>query len=249
MLQQTQVSRVTHSWKKFLDRFPTVADCAAAPVGDVIELWDGLGFNRRAVNLHKAAQQTVTRFDGELPRELTALRSLPGIGPYTSRAVMVFAFEEPVGVVDTNVGRLLARWVNGSLTATQAQQMADSLVPPDDAWRWNQSLFDFATAVCTKKSPACDACPLRDVCRWAGSGPDPAGSSAGVSKPQSTFEGSRRQVRGRLLSALREAPIARVDLASYGRPSDDDQTLESIVADLVHDELIVDHGAELRLPR
>ncbi|MBA2625705.1 MAG: A/G-specific adenine glycosylase, partial [Acidimicrobiia bacterium] len=105
MLQQTQVPRVVPRWEAFLDRFPTAAVCAAAPVGDVVRAWEGLGYNRRAVDLHWAAAVVVERHGGQLPGDLAALLALPGIGPYTARAVLVFAFEQDVGLVDTNAGR------------------------------------------------------------------------------------------------------------------------------------------------
>lgn len=128
MAQQTGVDRVVPYWHDFLARFPTPAACAAAPVGDVVRLWSGLGYNRRAVNLHRCAVAVVESHAGTLPDDLDALLGLPGVGPYTARAVLAFAFEQPVGVVDTNVGRVLARWECRSLGPSDAQALADSLV-------------------------------------------------------------------------------------------------------------------------
>ena len=124
MAQQTGVDRVIPYWHDFLARFPTPAACAAAPVGDVVRLWSGLGYNRRAVNLHRCAVAVVERHRGTLPDDLASLLALPGVGPYTGRAVLAFAFERPVGVVDTNVGRVLARWDHRSLSARDAQARA-----------------------------------------------------------------------------------------------------------------------------
>src|SRR5262249_802442 len=121
MLQQTQVARVVPRYEEFLDRFPTAAACASADVGDVITMWAGLGYNRRAVNLHRCAGAVVSSHGGSLPDSLDALTALPGIGPYTARAVLAFAFERDVAVVDTNVGRVLARWDGRSLTAKEVQ--------------------------------------------------------------------------------------------------------------------------------
>jgi A/G-specific adenine glycosylase len=108
MLQQTQVSRVVPRFEQFLGRFPTPAICAGAPVADLVRAWHGLGYNRRAVSLHGAATVVVERHHGRLPSELDALLALPGVGAYTARAVLAFAFERDVGVVDTNAGRVLA---------------------------------------------------------------------------------------------------------------------------------------------
>src|SRR5258705_6878988 len=129
MLQQTQVPRVVTRWQPFLDRFPTVAACAAAPAGDVVRAWAGLGYNRRALNLHRCATTTVERHGGELPDELDALLALPGIGPYTARAILVFAHGRDVGLVDTNAGRFVARALAGrSLSSRAAQDLADGAV-------------------------------------------------------------------------------------------------------------------------
>ena len=109
MLQQTQVSRVIPAWHAFLQRFPTAASCARAPQADVVTAWAGLGFNRRAVALHRAAGELLERHGGTVPSDLVALRSLPGIGEYTARAVLAFAFELDAAVIDTNAARVLAR--------------------------------------------------------------------------------------------------------------------------------------------
>ena len=248
MLQQTQVSRVIDRWHEFLACFPTPTDCANAPTSAVIELWAGLGYNRRAVNLWRAAVQVRDDHGGALPTTVDELQSLPGIGPYTARAVAAFAYELDVGVVDTNVGRLVARWTGSTLTPKRAQAIADALVPRGEGWRWNQSLFDFAVAVCTKKEPKCGACPLQHACAWAGTGSDPAAGSAGVSSGQSRFEGSDRQVRGRITDALRAGPVAIADLARYGRPADTAESLERIASGLIADGLAVEEAGRLRLP-
>ena len=109
-------------------------------------------------------------------------------------------------------------------------------------------MFDFAVAVCTKKAPACETCPLHSVCRWAGVGDDPAAGSAGVSSGQSRFEGSDRQVRGRITDALRAGPVATIDLARFGRPSDTPASIDRIVAGLIADGLAIEEGGILRLP-
>ena len=206
MLQQTQVSRVVPRWHQFLEQFPTVEECAEASVGDVVREWAGLGYNRRAVNLHRAAVVTMDQFGGAIPDDLGQLLELPGLGPYTARALLAFAFERDVAVVDTNVGRVLARQRGDRLTPRVAQKFADEIVPRGMGWSWNQGMLDLGALVCTKRSPKCAECPTASTCRWFVEGradPDPAIGSAAVSKGQTKFDGSFRQGRARLLDLLR----------------------------------------------
>ena len=250
MAQQTQVARVAERWRPFLDRYPTPAALAAAPVAEVVRWWTGMGYNRRALNLHRCAQAVVANHDGRLPDALDALLALPGIGPYTARAVLAFAFERDHGVVDTNTARVLARWEGHRLRAKDAQAAADAVVPPGEAWAWNQAMLDLGASVCTRRAPRCDRCPLADGCSWAVAGwplPDPADGSAGVSGGQSRFEGSDRQGRGRLVEALRAGAVATTDLpAAMGWP-DDPARASRIAATLVADGLVVAEDSAYRL--
>jgi A/G-specific adenine glycosylase len=252
MLQQTQVPRVVERWGAFLERFPTVASCASAPAGDVVRAWQGLGYNRRALNLHRCAAAVVAQHGGALPDDLHALLALPGIGPYTARAVLVFAFEHDLGLVDTNAGRFLARAGAGrALAPREAQPLADSLVPPDRGWAWGQAVFDLGAQVCTKRAPACGDCPIVEHCAWAHAGwpdPDPIGGSAGISTPQSTFAGSDRQGRGRLVDALRAAPVAVADLPAVMGWPDDPARATRVAATLLADGLAVHEAGEYRIP-
>ncbi len=221
MLQQTQAQRVVAPYGRFLDRFPTVTACAEAGLGPVLEAWAGLGYNRRARHLHEAALAVVARHGGTVPADLAALRALPGIGAYTARAVLVFAFERHEAVVDVNVARVLARAVAGApLTPGAAQTLADALVPPGRAWVWNQALMEIGAEACRARVPACDRCPLARTCVWRNApagGPDPAPAPA----RQSRFEGSDRQGRGRLVDALRSGPVPPRRLRSVcGWPED-----------------------------
>jgi len=252
MLQQTQVPRVVDRYVRFLDRFPTVAACAAAPVGDVIEEWAGLGYNRRAVHLHRAATACVERHGGELPDSLDALLALPGVGPYTARAVLVFAHERDIGLVDTNAGRFVARCLAGRrLAPREAQATADAAVPSGWGWTWGQAVFDLGASVCRKRAPRCDACPVRAHCAWAIAGftdPDPIEGSAGISEPQSPLEGSDRQGRGRLVDALRRGPVAVLDVPAAAGWPDDRERASRVAAGLVADGLAVLDGDRYRLP-
>lgn len=250
MAQQTQVARVAERWRPFLDRFPTPAALADAPAAEVVRWWTGMGYNRRALNLHRCARVLVAHHDGRLPDSLDALLSLPGVGPYTARAVLAFAFERDHGVVDTNTARVLARWEGRRLGAKEAQAAADAAVPLGDAWAWNQALLDLAASVCTRRAPCCHDCPVADRCGWALGGwpaPDPVDGSAGVSAGQPRFDGSDRQGRGRLVEALRSGVVQSTDLAAVmGWPSDPDRA-ERVAATLLADGLITTDNRAYRL--
>lgn len=241
MLQQTQVARVEPRYHAFLDRFPTPQVCAAASVGDVIEAWAGLGYNRRAVNLHRCARVLVSEHQGALPTDLDRLLALPGVGPYTARAVLVFAFERDHGVLDTNAARFLARAVAGRpLRRPEGQALADERVPPGRAWEWNQAVLDLGATVCTKRAPRCDVCPIAGHCAWRRGdppGPDPAHGSAGTSGRQSRFDGSDRQGRGRLVDALRTGAVALEATPSIAGWPDEPERTHRAVAGLVGDGL------------
>lgn len=215
MLQQTQADRVIPKWEAFLDAFPDPVACSTASLADVLRLWQGLGYPRRARNLHLTAALVVERHHGALPDDLDALLALPGIGPYTARAVLAFAFERDVAVVDTNIARVLARTAGERLTPKRAQAIADDAVPDRHGWIWNQVLMDLGATVC-RPVPQCDVCPLAATCSWRLAGcpdPDPAVGSAGVSTRQAPFDGSDRQARGRVLAALQHGsrPVGEFD--------------------------------------
>ena len=238
MLQQTQAARVAPRWTRFLERYPTPAACAAAPLADVLGEWQGLGYPRRARDLHRTAGLVVTGHGGRLPDDLTSLLALPGVGPYTARAVLAFAHGRDVGVVETNIARVLARTAGRRLTATAAQQLADAAVPRGEGWAWNQVMMDLGAMHC-RPVPGCTDCPVAPTCRWHRAGhpePDPAIGSAGVSSAQAPYEGSDRQARGAVLRALVDGPRSLDDLP------------ERIVDGLVLDGLVERAGGEARLP-
>jgi A/G-specific adenine glycosylase len=251
MAQQTQVVRVAERWPVFLERFPTAAACAAAPASEVLRLWSGMGYNRRALALHRCAMAVVEHHGGRLPSDLPSLLALPGIGPYTARAVAAFAYELDHGVVDTNTARVLARWAGRRLGPREVQAAADEAVPAGEAWAWNQAMLDLGAGVCRRRSPRCDECPVRSSCAWAVAGspePDPADGSAGVSTGQSRFDGSDRQGRGRLVEALRSGPVdARRLAVAMGWPDEPDRA-ERVAATVVADGLAVRVGTQYRLP-
>jgi A/G-specific adenine glycosylase len=247
MLQQTQAARVVAPYRSFLDRFPTPAACAAAPLGEVLRAWAGLGYNRRAAQLRAAAVAVVARHGGVVPDRLDDLLALPGVGPYTARAVLAFAYERDVAVVDVNVARVLSRAVaSAPLSPPAGQALADRLLARGRSWTWNQSLLEIGAVCCTARRPRCDGCPLARSCRWrAGGGPDPGAPSS----RQSAFSGSDRQGRGRLVAALRRGPVPTHQAAVACGWPDDPARARRVAEALVAEGLVRrGRGGVLRLP-
>ena len=255
MAQQTQVARVIPKWTQFMQQYPTPAACASAPLADLLRLWSGLGYPRRCKNLHEAARLVVERHGGEVPGDFDSLLALPGVGPYTARAVLAFADAAHVAVVDTNVARVLARIGGEPLSARESQRVADSIVPRDHSWEWNQVIMDFGAQVCVARTPRCHDCVVASLCTtkhkfgstWDDD-LDPARSSALTSKPQARFDGSDRQARGRLLRALAEHGVRVNDVPRVMRLDDDKERAERLLASLVRDGLVSCHDDWCQLP-
>ncbi|MCK6456551.1 MAG: A/G-specific adenine glycosylase [Phycisphaerae bacterium] len=171
MLQQTQVGTVIPYYERFMRRFPTVRALAAAPLGDVLRFWAGLGYYARARNLHAAARDVVARFDGRVPSTVEELLTLPGVGRYTAGAVASIAFGARATVVDGNVARVLARWhaMRGDVKSAAMRQRlwraAESMLPARGCGDFNQALMELGATVCTPIAPQCEVCPLRGGCR------------------------------------------------------------------------------------
>jgi A/G-specific adenine glycosylase len=204
MLQQTQAERVRPHHERFVAAFPTPAALASAPMGDAIRAWAGLGYNRRAVNLHRAASAIVERHGGRVPREPEELRALPGVGPYTASAVACFAFGRAVPVVDTNVRRVIARHRLGveprEASDRAVAAAATEVLPHAEASAWSQAVMDLAREVCVSR-PRCEACPIAADCAYRLAGCAPLRAPNGRGQP--AFEGSVRQARGRAVALLR----------------------------------------------
>lgn len=247
MLQQTQATRVVPAYHAFVDRFPTLEALAAAPTAAVVEQWRGLGYNRRAVNLQRTARAAVADHDGQLPSTLSALEAMPGIGPYTARAVLVFAHGQPVAAVDVNVARVVQRAVAGqALRPRHRQEVADDLVA-DDPWPLAQALIELGARHCTARAPDCDACPIADVCSWYTAGwpaPDPGAVTRAA---PTAFVGSDRYHRGRLLDGLRAGPV-HADQLVVAASTDDRARARRLADDLVGDGLAVWSHSTLTLP-
>jgi A/G-specific adenine glycosylase len=208
MAQQTQAARAGEAWTGFMAAWPTPVALAAATPADVLRAWQGLGYNRRALNLWRAARRIVEVHDGEVPADLVALRALPGVGPYTARAIGALAFGMAVGAVDTNVRRVLGRIVAGdgtALGATETQRVADAAVPPDRPGDWTHAVMDLGATVCRPRNPDCGRCPARAWCRYAATVRDGTAAGAGP-KPAVPFPTTSRWLRGRIVDRLRDAP-------------------------------------------
>jgi A/G-specific adenine glycosylase len=249
LAQQTQAARAAAAWPRFLERFPDVAALAAAAPAEVLRAWQGLGYNRRALALRRTAIAVVER--GGWPDTVEGLAALPGVGPYTARAVACFALGLRVAPVDTNVARVLARSLAGTdpaeLSPAARQRLADQALPPDEAWAWSSALMDVGALHCRPR-PRCGGCPLEATCRWRALGP-----AAPPPRPraQAPFATSDRRWRGAVVRALAAAPdgldrtalAGAVEAAAADRP---DGWFDALLARL-EDEGMVATGADGRL--
>jgi A/G-specific adenine glycosylase len=234
MLQQTQAARVAPYYERFLARFPDERSLAAAPTADILGAWSGLGYNRRALALQRAARVVVR--EGWPPDE-AGLRRLPGVGPYTAAAVASFALGAQVAAVDTNARRVIERLDRRRRAPAALRQRADALLPEGRAAAFNHAIMDLGATVCTARAPRCDACPLAAAC---GS----RGRTAAAPRPRTggeRFEDTDRYVRGRVVAALVRGAEPRVPGVTRAR-------LERAFDGLERDGLIVREAGEARLP-
>lgn len=250
MAQQTQIARAAERWSSFMARFPTIEALAGASPADVLREWKGLGYNRRALNLHRAARTVVARCAGRMPREVADLERLPGIGPYTARAIAAVAFGAAVGPVDTNVRRVLTRMLGSAqaIAPARLQAIADRSVPPERPADWTHALMDLGATVCGPSTPACERCPAARWCRFTRSEARPA---AARRRPTAAppFATTTRWLRGRLLDRLRAAPDRR--WVRIPAPIGDHSVaaIDAALGGLARDGLIERHATEARLAR
>ena len=264
MLQQTQVDRVMPKYDAFVARFPDFAALAGARTSDVLRLWQGLGYNSRAIRLKQLAQRVIDLFGGCLPRNTEALLSLPGVGPYTVAAIRAFAFDVDDVAIDTNVRRVMHRLLHGlehppKVWAGELDKDARASVPAGRAHDWNSALMDLGAAVCTARAPKCLLCPLRPACAAApidAAELDRARSqNARRRSPQEAlpFTRTTRYARGRIIDRLRDLPAGRrislMDLhgeigASLNRSRED---LDALVGTLARDGLVSLQDQEVAL--
>lgn len=262
MLQQTQVDRTVPKFLEWMALYPRVEDLAEASVADIITLWSGMGYNNRAVRLHRLAQAVVVEHGGRIPSSVAELRALPGIGPYTAAAVACFAFDDHIPVLDTNIYRVLSRVHHGTKAPPRSaiDTVAVGLVPPPEAQlspsHWHQALMDIGGTICTVAAPRCMLCPLRDHCAaapelQAGGNRKLAEASVPYAPKQSKFAGSTRFYRGRIVDALRAANGTPIPISSLTATFPDEPVRvnwESIIDGLLKDGLAVREGDSLRLP-
>jgi A/G-specific adenine glycosylase len=272
MLQQTQVDRVIPKYHAFLELFPTLEVLAGAPTADVIRAWAGLGYNRRAVNMQRAARVVLERHEGQFPSEVAALLDLPGIGPYTAGAIACFAYEQDVAFLDTNIRRVVRRLLvpaeGSEPTERELIGVAQAIIPIGQGWLWNQAIMELGALICSAASPACWRCPLHELCldyaarqqadaqaldsfRDAESAQRPHKRIA--EKRETPFVGSSRYYRGRVVEALRRAPegVAFTSLGPLVKETytdSDDNWLQGLIVGLVRDGLVVLEHEWVRLP-
>jgi A/G-specific adenine glycosylase len=246
MLQQTQVDRVLPKYRQFLTAFPTLADLATAPTSQVISVWVPLGYNSRAVRLQAIARQVMAEYGGRVPDSIDALLRLKGIGRYTAGAIACFAYRRQVATVDTNIYRVLHRVFFGleqpqpAVKPDQMFDLAEQLLPPGEAYNWNQALMDLGATICITTNPQCLRCPLQEACAarqemsryslFPGAAPlvslrqvrrKVAEKQAAYQPQQSQqsmpFTSSNRYFRGRIVDHLRSLPPGqRIQLAELG---------------------------------
>jgi len=251
MAQQTQAARAAERWERFMARFPTVESLAEASPADVLREWRGLGYDRRGLNLWRAARAIMVDHGGDVPSDVETLETLPGVGPYTARAVAALAFGIPVGAVDTNVRRVLGRIVAGDptrLTPRKMQALADAVVPNDRPGTWTHALMDLGATVCRAARTDCATCPASRWCRFAAEGTVVKRGTRAVREHAAPFAATNRWLRGRVLDRLRDAPDAVWVTIDAPLGVHDRAAVDRALAGLAADGLVeLDEGLRARL--
>jgi A/G-specific adenine glycosylase len=226
MLQQTQVDRVRPKFRQFITRFPSFAALAAAPLGEVLSEWVGLGYNRRAKFLHALSREVMQRYNGTLPSEIKSLCSLPGIGPNTAGAVLAYAYNQPVVFVETNIRTVMLHHFFADRTEvdeTEIRDVVTQVLDHNNPREWYWALMDYG-AYLKKTHPS----NVRHAKHY---------------RPQSTFKGSSRQLRGQVIRLLATRPHTRDELAQLVP----DERLSQVLATLILEKLITDHDNRVQL--
>jgi A/G-specific adenine glycosylase len=249
MLQQTPVARVLPVYNEWMKRWPTPAALAAATPAQVITAWGRLGYPRRALRLHDCAKVISTQYKGKIPTTQSELRELPGVGDYTSAAIIAFAFEGRSLVLDINIRRVFARVIDGIEVPTAAptkseRQEREKLIPTKNPHVWAAATMELGALICTAKNPKCGQCPLADQCIWR-SLDYPLSDQP---KRTQSWHGTDRQCRGVIVQALRENPaLSKKEIMQlWDVPSQ----VEKALLTLLEDGLLVEQkGQRFSLPQ
>jgi A/G-specific adenine glycosylase len=248
MLQQTPVARVLPIYIQWMKRWPTAASLARATPAEVITAWGRLGYPRRALRLHECAKVITSQYHGVVPKTEQELRALPGIGEYTSAALIAFAFNGRSLVLDINIRRLFSRVIDGvevpKAAPTKSERVArEVLIPERDAHIWAAATMELGALICTAKKPQCGQCPLASQCKWR-SLDYPLSDQP---KRTQTWHGTDRQCRGVIVQALRENPVLQKKeiMLLWDVPSQ----VEKALLTLLEDGLVVSvKGQRFSLP-
>ncbi len=249
MLQQTPVSRVLPKWNEWIERWPTPADLAQATPAQVITAWGRLGYPRRALRLHAAAQIIAEELNNEVPSDEISLQALPGIGDYTAAAIAAFAFEQRTLVMDVNIRRLLSRVIDGEefpkpASTAREKSMHLSLIPQRNAHVWAAATMELGAIVCTSSKPKCGLCPVISQCKWRKNGYQ----KSDVIRKSQDWHGTDRKCRGTIVQALRENESMTENAIKKLWP--DASQVEKALVTLVEDQLIQSISrSRYRLPR
>jgi A/G-specific adenine glycosylase len=237
MLQQTPVNRVLPKWNEWMERWPTPADLAQATPAQVITAWGRLGYPRRALRLHAAAQIIRDDFNNEVPSDETALQMLPGIGQYTAAAIAAFAFEQHTLVMDVNIRRLLTRVIDGNehpKPAPTSRERASrlTLLPQKNAHVWAAATMELGAIVCTSSNPKCELCPVISQCNWRKNGYP----KTELIRKSQDWHGTDRKCRGTIVQALRENESLTESAIKKLWP--EESQVEKALRTLIEDQLI-----------
>jgi A/G-specific adenine glycosylase len=246
MLQQTPVNRVLPVWNEWLQRWPTPKDLAGAKKSDLLKAWGRLGYPRRALRLHEAANIIAKEFKNQVPNSIEELRQLPGVGEYTAAAIMAFAHKKRSLVLDVNVRRLFSRVLEGQdfplMHITNAERESRTQLIPTDAHIWAAATMELGALVCTSTKPKCEICPLSSSCLWREKG---FPSSHNTKKKVQQWHGTDRQCRGAVIEFLRNHPKATKNSLSI--VWEDSSQLEKCLETLISDGLIQKKRASFKL--
>ena len=249
MLQQTPVNRVLPKWIEWMDRWPTPSDLAAATPAQVITAWGRLGYPRRALRLHAAAQIIAEDFNNEVPADEITLQLLPGIGQYTAAAIAAFAFEQRTLVMDVNIRRLLTRLIDGNehprpAPTTRERAARLTLMPQKNAHVWAAATMELGAIVCTSSNPKCELCPVIAACNWRKNGYP----KTDLIRKSQDWHGTDRKCRGTIVQALRENESLTESAIKKLWP--DESQVEKALKTLIADQLIQSlPRARYRLPQ